>query len=371
MCNITFNMGQYRTASHKIFDLKGATMKVIIWGTGNLAQKIMKEGITGKIVGFLETKKSKESFEGYPVYGIEEIPEDYDYIVVANSFSDEIYEACIEYRIDMNKVVFINAPKRVAFNAGKVLREVLGERNYTRYVGQYRDVWENTFIEEDMAQYSRMNRRKEFEIKKEYFYPIVYDKYEMNSGMSEYFWQDLWAAKHIISQGVKEHFDIGSRVDGFIAHLLAANIKVNMIDIRPFPGTAENLSTVVDDATMLKNFQDNSIHSLSALCSLEHFGLGRYGDSIDPEACFKCFNQIQKKLVMGGKLYLSVPIGQDRVEFNAHRVFYAETIVKSFSGLKLCEYSAIVNKQIEYHVDIHKYDKLDKERIVGLFMFEK
>ena len=346
-------------------------MKIIIWGTGNLAQEIIEQGVKGEVIGFLETKKTKAQFRGYPVYEIDELPKDYDFILVANSFSDEIYKVCTDINIDMNKVVFIKAPSRIAFNVEKTLREILGERNYTRYAAQYGRIWENTFLEEDMLKYSQMNKRKAFEIKREYFNPIISDKYETNSGMSEYFWQDLWAAKHIINQGVREHYDIGSRVDGFIAHLLAANIRVNMIDIRPFPGTAENLFTVVDDATMLKNFQDNSIGSLSAMCSLEHFGLGRYGDPIDPEACFKCFNQIQKKLAIGGKLYLSVPIGQDRVEFNAHRVFYAATIVNSFSGLKLCEYSAIVKKQIQYHVDIHKYDQLDKEYVIGLFMFQK
>ena len=38
--------------------------------------------------------------------------------------------------------------------------------------------------------------------------------------------------KKIIRSGVNEHYDIGSRVDGFIAHLLAADIKVNVIDIQ-------------------------------------------------------------------------------------------------------------------------------------------
>ena len=60
---------------------------------------------------------------------------------------------------------------------------------------------------------------------------------------------------------------------------------------------------------------------MSALCSLEHLGLRRYGDKIDPEACFKCFDAIQKKARKGGKLYISVPIGKECVEFNAHLFF--------------------------------------------------
>ncbi len=50
----------------------------------------------------------------------------------------------------------------------------------------------------------------------------------------------------------------------------------------------------MDDATELKQFSDECIESLSALYSLDLFGLGRYGDPMDPESCFKCFECIQK-----------------------------------------------------------------------------
>lgn len=345
-------------------------MKIIIWGTGNLAREILYNGINGEVLGFLETRRSKTEFEGYPVYSIDSIPKGFDYIIVANHFSSEVYETCLKLKIDISKIVFLKRGDNIAFNPDKQLRYVLGERNYTRYASEFKR-WENTFFEDDMIAYSSMNPPEEFKIKEEYLYPIVGDKYAMNSGMTEYFWQDLWAAKHIIAGGVKEHYDIGSRVDGFIAHLLAANIKVNMIDIRPFPGEAENLFTVVDDATMLNNFEDNSISSLSALCSLEHFGLGRFGDPIDPMACFKCFAQIQKKLKKGGRLYISVPVGQARIEFNAHRIFYANTIIECFDALHLVEFSTIYDKRIEYNTDIHKYDSYDKNYAVGLFYFEK
>ena len=129
----------------------------------------------------------------------------------------------------------------------------------------------------------------------------------------------------------------------------------------------------MDDATTLHQIEDESIQSMSALCSLEHFGLGRYGDPIDPEACFKCFENIQRKLKPGGKLYLSVPIGKERVEFNAHRVFYASTIVECFSQLTLREFSCTSEGQIEREVDVHKYDNdlHNGEYRYGLFCFEK
>lgn len=84
--------------------------------------------------------------------------------------------------------------------------------------------------------------------------------------VGNYFWQDLWAAKYIIESGKKKHFDIGSRLDGFIAHLLAAGIDVTMIDVRKFPAEIDGLHTIVDDATTLHQIPDSSIDSMSALC---------------------------------------------------------------------------------------------------------
>ena len=94
---------------------------------------------------------------------------------------------------------------------------------------------------------------------------------------------------------------------------------------------------------------------------------------IDPEACFKCFAEIQKKIKVRGHLYIAVPVGKERIEFNAHRVFYVETIVREFDQVKLLEYSCTADGKIEYNVDIHKYDwdKHNGNYRYGLFHFIK
>ncbi|HHY1437048.1 TPA: DUF268 domain-containing protein [Campylobacter jejuni] len=79
----------------------------------------------------------------------------------------------------------------------------------------------------------------------------------------------------------------------------------------------------------MEEIKDNSVDSLSALCSVEHFGLRRYGDPIEPDAWEKALRSFQRVLKIGGKLYFSVPIGnENRVCFNAHRVFKPETIIE-------------------------------------------
>lgn len=233
-------------------------MKLLIWGTGNLAKKIIENGVAGDIIGFIETNKIKNEWEGRPIYSAYSIPKQYDFIVVANTYSREVYEICGKLGLDKDKLVFMKRAEGIGFNENPNIREMLGEKNYTIYSSEFGQV-KNTFWEEDRDLYSEMNTRPEFAVKEEYLYPIIRDKYAENSGMDEYFWQDLWAAQYIISAGIKEHYDIGSRVDGFIAHLLAANIKVNMIDVRPFPGEVKNLYTIVDDATMMEHFENNSI----------------------------------------------------------------------------------------------------------------
>ncbi len=346
---------------------------ILLWGTGKIAERIVNNNINARIIGCVETKKNKDYFQNYPVYDADNIPDAYEFIIVASHFSDEIFDVCIDKELPLQKVIFMVPGKRAPYNDNVLaIKRILGDKNFTNYQIAY-GKFEATFVFEDAKQYQKLNQRRNFAIQEKYMWPIIKEKYVNAGNVTNYFFQDLWAAKYVIGSKVKRHYDIGSRIDGFITHLLAAGIEVNMIDVRPFPYEVEGLYTTEDDATMLTHVQDGSLKSLSALCSLEHFGLGRYGDPVDPEACFKCFKQIVKKLAVHGKLYLSLPVGKERVEFNAHRVFYASTIVEELKGLELQEFSCTAQGKIEYNVDIHKYDDDNNngEYRYGLFLFEK
>lgn len=348
-------------------------MKILIWGTGNIAKRFIENGYNGELLGFIETNKTKDVYMHMPVYDSSEIPKEYDYIIVANSYGDEIYNLGLHIGLDISRLIFLYSIKsRVGCTDVSVLEEILQEKNYTDYCCKF-NLFYDSFLKKDIAKYQDLNRRPTFEIQEQYMWPVIDCKYAYAGTINNYFLQDLWAAKLVIRSGIKQHFDIGSRLDYFIAHLLAADIDVTMIDVREFPGEIEQLHTIVDDATSLHQIPDESIDSMSALCSLEHFGLGRYGDPVDPEACFKCFDNIQRKLKAGGRLYISVPIGKERVEFNAHRVFYASTIVDCFSSLCVKEFSCASQGKIEYNVEIHKYDNdpHDGEYRYGMFYFTK
>ncbi|HAP19660.1 MAG TPA: hypothetical protein DCR27_00100 [Lachnospiraceae bacterium] len=223
--------------------------------------------------------------------------------------------------------------------------------------------------------YIKMNTRSSFSYNPKYAKPCYTDRYKQAGRLGAYFWQDLWAAQHLSKDCPLCHYDIGSRIDGFVGHISCFVKKVVLIDVRPLDKEIPNVTYWCMDATRLENMEDESISSISSLCALEHFGLGRYGDTINPEGCFEAFQSIQRVLKKGGKAYIAVPIGKEHVEFDAHRIFYASTIVESFSEMELTEFAAVhdLEDYIEYNIDIHKYDEEMNNGGLrfGLFAFEK
>jgi hypothetical protein len=67
--------------------------------------------------------------------------------------------------------------------------------------------------------------------------------------------------------------------------------------------------------------------SISCLHAIEHFGLGRYGDKLDPNGYIAGFNNILKMLKPKGIMYISFPISRNnQTHFNAHRIFSPKDI---------------------------------------------
>jgi len=164
------------------------------------------------------------------------------------------------------------------------------------------------------------------------FYPILDDRFKQGgTAKGHYFHQDLLVAKKIYNANPTRHIDIGSRVDGFIAHL-AVFRSVEIIDIREITSDIENIEFLQANMIDMKKDLYESCDSLSSLHALEHFGLGRYGDPIDVEGHLKGFENMYNILKENGVFYFSVPIGAQRIEFNAHRVFSLNYLFEMFEG---------------------------------------
>jgi len=152
-------------------------------------------------------------------------------------------------------------------------------------------------------------------------YPILGDRYATSGTASgHYFHQDLLVARKIFRANPQRHVDIGSRVDGFVAHV-ASFREIEVFDIRPLEISIPNIRFVKMDLMGDCSEYVDYCDSISSLHAIEHFGLGRYGDPIDVNGHLKGLDNIYRMLRKGGTFYFSVPIGRQRVEFNAHRVF--------------------------------------------------
>lgn len=181
------------------------------------------------------------------------------------------------------------------------------------------------------------------------FRPCLQDWYEEGGATgNEYFWQDLLVARKIFQARPRLHVDVGSRVDGFVAHV-ASFRDLEVLDVRPITSAIPGVT--FRQADLMKPVWDMHAYcdSLSCLHALEHFGLGRYGDPVDPGGYAVGLANLASLLQEEGRLYLSVPIGRQRVEFNAGRVFDPRTITREAArhGLALEELAVVVSSGIK------------------------
>jgi len=208
--------------------------------------------------------------------------------------------------------------------------------------------------------------------------PCLHDWYEEGgTTKNEYFWQDLLVARWIYEAKPRRHVDVGSRVDGFVAHV-ASFREIEVFDVRPIstpiPGVVFRTADLMSNG--LTNFKGEYCDSLSCLHAIEHFGLGRYGDPIDTAGHEKGIANMAKLLQHDGTFYLSAPIGQERVEFNAHRIFDPHGIIRLVEshGFVFQKLTVICNGDVVHEVPLTSEalrTLFRKTYSLGLFVFRK
>lgn len=168
--------------------------------------------------------------------------------------------------------------------------------------------------------------------------PCLMDRVSHTPFDPHYFYQAAWMARNLAKAKPEGHVDVGSDI-GMLG-VLSAYVPILFVDYRPLHVRQEGLAPIAGDVTRLP-FANSSLSSLSCLHVIEHIGLGRYGDEIDPAGCFSGLSELERVLARGGRLYLSTPVGRERVCFNAHRVFAAATILKALPSLRLVRFGLV------------------------------
>ena len=163
-----------------------------------------------------------------------------------------------------------------------------------------------------------------------------------------YVYHLAWAARCVQKIAPARHVDIGSRL--FFPTILSAFVPTDFYDYRPADLKISNLTSNKGDLTNLP-FKDNELMSVSCLHTLEHIGLGRYGDPIDANGDLKAFKELARVVAPGGSLLIAGPMGKDmRIQFNAHRIYSYEGMLSYFPGFTL--------KNFAYIPDEHKREAI-------------
>jgi len=103
---------------------------------------------------------------------------------------------------------------------------------------------------------------------------------------------------------------------------------------------------------------------------VEHIGLGRYGDPIDPLGTMKALRELSRVVAKGGNFYLSLPVGEEKIFFNAHRVTHPRVVLENMEGMKLVSLSGILNDG--QYLENAELEVLSRQKYaLGLFHFMK
>jgi hypothetical protein len=169
-------------------------------------------------------------------------------------------------------------------------------------------------------------------------YPCLGDATGATGFDRHYIYHPAWAARILSRTRPLEHTDISSTLT--FSTLLSAFIPTRFFDYRPAPIVLDGLQAGSTDLVNL-HFADESIDSLSCMHVMEHIGLGRYGDALDPMGDRKAAGELQRVLKRGGNLLVVVPVGRPRVQFNAHRIYDHRDFRNWFDELELAEFSLV------------------------------
>lgn len=225
------------------------------------------------------------------------------------------------------------------------------------------------FVFGDYIKYKRSPGVSRFELKLRDFYPKTMDKTIKTGFERHYVYHTAWAARKVKEVNPRYHVDISSSL--YFCGIVSAFIPVKFYDYRPADLLLPGLSSDHADLTRLP-FADNSIHSLSCMHTVEHVGLGRYGDQFDKDGDLKAIAELKRVLVPGGSLFFVVPVGgRAMIEFNAHRIYTPDLIKKYFENLRLREFALVPEISGEMIINPGKEVWVKEKYACGCFWFIK
>lgn len=219
----------------------------------------------------------------------------------------------------------------------------------------------------DLIKFKKLNG------KIDYLFPTIADHLEKAGNIiPHYFYQDIIVASYIFKNKPIKHVDIGSRLDGFVSHI-ACFRKIEVFDIRSVKLNIKNIKFTKLNLNNINKKLENYTDSLSCLHTIEHLGLGRYGDEVNPQGFKKGFYNLVKMLKVNGVLYISFPISKkNKVFFNSERRFNPLDILSWSNKLQLERFDYIDdNENIYEDINLSHFNYGQLKNGCGIYTFKK
>lgn len=220
----------------------------------------------------------------------------------------------------------------------------------------------------DYLKFKKMSNQnpKRFSLNFNDRFPCLDDKTAVTGFDHHYVYHVAWASRILAMTKPEVHYDISSSL--YFSATVSAFIPIRFYDYRPANLNLSGLSSERADLLSLP-FKDNSIKSLSCMHTIEHIGLGRYGDPICPDGDIKAISELKRVLSYEGSLLFVVPIGKPKIMFNAHRIYSYDQIIEYFSGMKLRQFALIPDNARDTGIMINADKKVADEQKYGCGCF--
>ena len=163
-----------------------------------------------------------------------------------------------------------------------------------------------------------------------------------------------WVLRNLPPEG--KILDVGSTGSQLPVMLACLGYHVWTIDVRDYEyaGLRDNLHSVVGDIRRT-SFPDRFFDVVIAVSTVEHVGLGRYGDPIDVEGDRNAIKEVKRVMTSDGILLITVPFGK-RFTTSLHRVYDEETLLLLLEGFDI--------QSIEYFLSTNRlWVRASKEQV--------
>ncbi len=227
-----------------------------------------------------------------------------------------------------------------------------------------------SFIREFISFRKQSRKNSRFTVKLGDLFPCLLDRTPSTNFEPHYLFHPAWAARVVKQIAPQKHVDISSTLH--FSTIVSAFVPVDFYDYRPVDLRLSGLNTLRGDLMKLP-FETGAVESISCLHTVEHVGLGRYGDPLDPDGDIRAAKELARVTKSGGSLIFVTPVGKPLIAFNAHRIYSYQQVLDLFPDMTVREFS-LVPDDYKKHGLIQNADPSmvkDQNWACGCFWFEK